>query len=182
MVMWVAVVALHAVFAQAPHDAAVRGADAQPAVKPSQRGSVSQHVAGTKITVEYNRPVARGRELFGALVPYARIWCPGADDCTTLAVSTPIKIESRDLAAGTYTVWARPGAETWTVIFNRAHPVFHTRYESVADRDALTLEVTPRAGAHMETLAFYFPVVNGKRAELVLHWGTVMIPLTIDVP
>jgi hypothetical protein len=115
-------------------------------------------------------------------VPFDRVWCPGADDCTTLTVSTPIKIESQDLPAGTYTVWARPGAEKWGIIINRAHPVFHTRYESVADQNALKLEVTPRAGPHMETLAFYFPVVNGKHAELVLHWGTVVIPLSIDVP
>lgn len=153
-----------------------------PGVRPSQHGTVTQKVAATTITVDYNRPVARGRELFGALVPYDRIWCPGADDCTTVAVSTDVKIDGQDLPAGTYTVWARPGPEKWTVIFNRAHPVFHTRYESVADRDLLKLEITPRAGSHMETLAFYFPVVNGKRAELVLHWGTVVVPFTIDVP
>ena len=50
--------------------------DAQLPVKPSQHGSVTQQVAATKISVEYNRPVARGRDLFGALVPYDRIWCP----------------------------------------------------------------------------------------------------------
>ena len=68
------------------------------------------------------------------------------------------------------------------MIVNRAHPTFHTRYSTVADQDLLTLEVTPRAGTHMETLAFYFPVVNGKHAELALQWGTVVVPLSIDVP
>ena len=155
---------------------------AVPGVKPSQHGTVTQRVAATTITVDYNRPVARGRDLFGALVPYDKIWCPGADNCTTLAVSTDVKIEGQDLPAGTYTVWARPGAEKWTIILNRAHPVFHTRYESVADRDLLKLEIAPRAGSHMETLAFYFPVVNGKHAELALHWGTVVVTLGIDVP
>ena len=155
---------------------------ATPAVKASQHGSGTQQVAATTITVDYNRPVARGRELFGALVPYDRVWCPGADDCTTLAVSTDIKIEGKDLPAGTYTVWAIPGAAKWTIIINRAHPVFHLRYQSVADQDLLKLEVTPRTGAHMETLAFYFPVANGKHAELALHWGTVVVPLSIDVP
>jgi DUF2911 family protein len=151
-------------------------------IKPSQHGTVSQTVAATTITVEYNRPVARGRELFGSLVPYDRVWCPGADDCTTLKVSTDVKVDGKDLPAGTYTVWAKPGAEKWTVILNRAHPVFHTRYNSVRDQDLLTLEITPKAGAHMETLAFYFPVVEGRHAELVLHWGTVVVPLAIDVP
>ena len=153
-----------------------------PPIKPSQHGTVTQQVAATTITVDYNRPVARGRDLFGALVPYDKIWCPGADDCTTIKISTDITIEGKALAAGTYSVWAKPGAATWTIIFNRAHPIFHTRYQSVADQDALTLEVTPRAGTHMETLGFYFPSVSQKHAELVLHWGTVVVPLSIDVP
>jgi Protein of unknown function (DUF2911) len=155
----------------------------QPAVvKPSQHGTVTQQVAATTITVDYNRPVARGRELFGALVPFDKVWCPGADDCTTLTVSTEVKIEGKALAAGTYSLWAKPGAAKWSIIVNRAHPIFHTRYATVADQDLLTLEVTPRAGSAMETLAFYFPIVEGRHAELVLHWGTVVVPLAIDVP
>jgi hypothetical protein len=153
-----------------------------PAIKPSQHGSVSQQIANTTIRIEYDRPVARGRELFGALVPYGRIWCPGANDCTTIEVSSAIKVNGQDLAAGTYTMWAKPGADRWQIIFNRAHPVFHTRHARVADQDFLTLDVTPRAGEHMETLAWYFPVVDGRHAELVLHWGTVVVPISIEVP
>ena len=153
-----------------------------PAIKASQHGTVTQQVGATTITIDYNRPVARGRDLFGALVPYDRVWCPGADECTTIAVSTDITIEGKTLPAGTYTLWAKPGETKWSMIVNRAHPTFHTRYQSVADQDLLTLEVTPRAGPHMETLAFYFPVVNAKHAELVFHWGTVVVPLAIDVP
>lgn len=152
-----------------------------PAIRPSQHGSVTQKVAGTTITVDYNRPVARGRDLFGGLVPYDRVWCPGADDCTTLTTSTDIKINGKDLPAGTYTVWAIPGAEKWTVIFNQAHPVFHTQHRTVEDQDFLKLDITPRAGAHMETLAFYFPVVDAKHAEMVLHWGKVVVSMSIDV-
>jgi Protein of unknown function (DUF2911) len=153
-----------------------------PPIKPSQHGSVTQQVAGTTITVDYNRPVARGRDLFGALVPYDRVWCPGADECTTMTISTDVKIDGQALAAGTYSLWARPGATKWTMIVNRAHPIFHTRYATVADQDVLTLDVTPKTGTHVESLAFYFPVVDGRHAELVLHWGTVVIPLSIDVP
>ena len=153
-----------------------------PAIKASQHGTVTQRVAGTLITVDYNRPVARGRDLFGALVPYDKVWCPGADYCTTITLSTDVTIEGHALPAGTYSLWAKPGAAKWTMIVNRAQLIFHTGYQSVADQDILTLEVTPRAGSHMETLAFYFPVVDAKHAELVLHWGTVIVPLAIDVP
>ena len=151
-----------------------------PAVKPSQHGTVTQQVAGTQITIDYNRPVARGRELFGALVPYDKVWCPGADYCTMIKVSTDVTIDGRPLPAGTYSLWARPGETHWKVIINRAQLVFHTAYK--ADQDLLTLDVTPRTGSHMETLAFYFPVVDGRKTELVLHWGTVVVPLSIEVP
>ena len=150
------------------------------APRPSQHGSVTQQVAGTTITVDYNRPVARGRTLFGSLVPYGRVWCPGADSCTTIQVSTDVKVNGQTLGRGTYSVWAEPQPERWTMIFSSAAPVFHTRYPG--DKDVLRVQVTPRQGSHMETLAFYFPVVDGNHAELVLHWGTVVVPLSIDVP
>lgn len=149
------------------------------APKPSQHGTVSQQVGGTTITIDYNRPVARGRALFGSLVPYGRVWCPGADYCTTIQLSTDAKINGQKLAAGTYSLWGEPQPEQWTMIFNRAQPVFHTRYPP--DQDVLRVQSTARQGTHMETLAFYFPVVDGTHAELVLHWGTVVVPLTIDV-
>lgn len=148
--------------------------------RPSQHGSVTQQIAQTKVTVDYNRPVARGRALFGALVPWGRVWCPGADNCTTIELSTPVRVNGESLAAGTYSLWAEPGQDQWTIIFSKAHPVFHTRYP--ADQDALRVRVAPRQGTAMETLAFYFPVVDGNHAELVLHWGTVVVPLQLDVP
>jgi len=148
--------------------------------KPSQHGSVSQRIADTTITVEYNRPVARGRELFGRLVPYGRIWCPCADDATTVEFSTTVKIDGHDLPAARYSLWTEPHPDRWTVIFNKSANAWHTRYPE--GQDALRLQVTPRTGSHMETLAFYFPMVDGRKGELVLHWGTVVVPLSIEVP
>ena len=99
---------------------------------------------------------------------------------TTIQLSTDVKINGQALADGTYSLWAEPQADKWTMIFNKAQPVFHTRYP--ADQDVLRVQATPRQGSHMETLAFYFPVVDGTHAELVFHWGTVVVPLSIDVP
>src|SRR5215471_6859523 len=114
----------------------------QSAVKPSQHASVMQQVADATITIEYDRPVARGRDLFGSLVPYDRVWCPGANECTTLKVSSDITVEGKKLPKGTYTVWAKPGRDKWSIIFNTAHPTFHTQYFRVSSEDVLTVEVT----------------------------------------
>jgi hypothetical protein len=148
--------------------------------KPSQRGSVTQRINETTITLDYSRPVARGREIFGALVPWGRVWCPGADDATTIEVTTNVTINGQELPKGKYSVWAEPHAEKWFLMLSRQAAVWHTRYP--AGQDALRLEVTPRTGAHMETMAFYFPVVDGKKAELVLHWGAVVVPMGLEVP
>jgi hypothetical protein len=160
--------------------AALSAQEGAPKVKPSQHGAVSQRIAETTITLDYNRPVARGRELFGKLVPYGRVWCPGADECTTIEVSTKVIVEGQELPAGKYSVWTEPGAEKWVVIFSKQANVFHTRYPS--GQDAIRMEITPRTASHMETLAFYFPVVDGHKGELAFHWGTVVVPMRFEVP
>jgi hypothetical protein len=67
--------------------------------------------------------VARGRDLFGALVPYDKVWCPGADYCTTIKLSSDVTIEGQPLPAGIHSLWAKPGASKWTMIVNRAEIV-----------------------------------------------------------
>ena len=162
---------------------AVAAVQAQPdGPKPSQLGSVTQEINKTVITVKYSRPVARGRELFGKLVSYGQVWTPGANDATELTLSTDVTINGQKVPAGTYTVWSEPGPEKWAIILNSAHPVFHLRHAEVAEKDLPRLTATPRQATHMEALAWYFPVVDGRKAELVVHWGTVAVPLAIEVP
>ena len=73
--------------------------DARPPIPLSQFSSVTQRVGYTDIEVRYRRPVARGRELFGGIIDWGRIWTPGADSATTLAFSTDVRVNGRALAA-----------------------------------------------------------------------------------
>ena len=147
----------------------------------SQRGTVTQRVANTDISIEYGRPVARGREIYGSLVPYGRMWHPGANDATSMTVSRNIEVNGKALPKGSYSLWTIPRADAWTFIFSTVADTFHTNYPG-EQRDALRLEVKPETGAHMETLTYYFPVVDGKDATLRFHWGTLIVPLSIKVP
>src|SRR6187402_3135237 len=147
----------------------------------SQKGSTTQFVNKTVVTIKYSRPVARGRELYGGIVSWGKIWCPGADSATTMSVSTNVKINGKELKAGTYSLWAEPNPKQWIFIFSTVQPVFHTRYPGVG-KDALRLTITPREGEHMETMNYYFPVVEGKKAEMVLHWGSVVVPFELEAP
>ena len=150
-------------------------------VSKSQAAAVSQRVANTEITITYSRPVARGRELFGKLVPYDVAWNPGADQATAMAVTRDITVDGHAVKAGKYSIWAIPRADRWTMILSSAAEVYHTPYPGET-KDYLRFDARPERGAHMETLAFYFPVVEGKEATLRLHWGEVIVPMTIGVP
>ncbi|MGH7701047.1 MAG: DUF2911 domain-containing protein [Gemmatimonadales bacterium] len=147
-------------------------------VRRSQRGTVMQMIATTAVTVIYNRPSARGRELFGGVVPYGREWNPGADEATTVTFSKDVRIAGQPLAAGKYSLWLIPAeGAAWTVIFSRAANVFHVPYP--AGQDALRAQIEPEQGCFMETLAFYFPAVQPDAAELRLHWGETVLPIPI---
>ena len=150
-------------------------------VKPSQRGSVSQTIANTELIITYDRPVARGRELFGGIVPYGEIWNPGANNATTITVSRRVTINGNPLAAGKYSIWAIPRPSEWTLIFSRAAEVFHEPYPG-EQHDELRIQINPIVGHYIETLAFYFPAVEKKDAELWLHWGNTILPFAVAVP
>ena len=150
-------------------------------VRKSQAAAVSQRVANTEITVTYSRPVARGRELFGTLVPYDEVWNPGADQATAVVFTRDVELNGHPLAAGKYSLWAIPRADRWTMIVSRAGDVYHTPYPG-EDQDVVRFDVVPESGTHMEALAFYFPVVEGKDTVLRLHWGDVIVSLPIRVP
>ena len=148
----------------------------------SQRGSVSQNVALTEITVEYGRPIARGRALFGALVPWDSVWHPGADSATRIVFSHPVLLEGHEVKAGEYSLWLIPHASApWTVILSRAAHTFHKPYPGAAN-DAYRFDVTTEKGSHMESLAIYFPSVVKADAVLRIHWGETIVPIRVTAP
>jgi hypothetical protein len=148
----------------------------------SQRAMVNQDVAHTQISVSYGRPVARGRVLFGALVPWDAIWHPGADSATRISVSRDILIEGQPLAAGEYSLWLLPrAAAAWTVIFHRKARAFHRPYPG-DDDVALRVDVNADSASHMETMAIYFPVVLRDDAVMRIHWGTTALAIRIKAP
>jgi hypothetical protein len=85
----------------------------------SQAAAVSQRIANTEITITYSRPVARGRALFGKLVPYEQVWNPGADQATAIALTRDVHVNDRSVRAGEYSLWAIPRPDMWTVILQQ---------------------------------------------------------------
>lgn len=165
--------------------AAVFAAVAHPAdgqIRASERGSVSQTLDGTTITLDYARPTARGRALFGpdAVVPYDIVWTPGANWATTLETDRPLRINGVDVAAGDYSVWMTPRDGSWTLTLNDETGFFHFQKPDPA-LGAYQIEVRPEQGSHVEMLTWSFPSVTGDAAVLELAWGDTRVPMQVLV-
>jgi hypothetical protein len=146
--------------------------------RPSQRAELLQMLDATEIRVRYVRPVARGRALFGALVPYGKVWTPSADSALLVSFSKDVEIEGKPLKAGSYAVWAIPDSARWTWIFSRNARVFHLTYR---ESDDVLRVITPvESLPHVETLTLDFPVVDGRKAVMRLHWGSLSTSVHID--
>ena len=156
--------------------------DREPGSPPqaSQHGVVSQTVNRTVITLGYDRPVARGRDLFGNLVEYDALWTPGANRATWIDFSEPVKLEGNALDAGRYAIWMVPkGNEPWEIVVVSEWDTDHGLFPF--GEEVFRAMVRPETGAHMEVLAYYFPVVGPYEATLRFHWGSTIIPLRIEV-
>ncbi|MEO7085440.1 MAG: DUF2911 domain-containing protein [Gemmatimonadaceae bacterium] len=148
----------------------------------SQRGSVTQNVALTEISVTYGRPVARGRVLWGKLVPWDTVWHPGADSATRITFDHDVILEGQPVKAGRYTMWLIPHEHgPWQFILNKKADAFHTPYPGAA-LDYLRVDVTPEPVSHMESMAIYFPMVLRDEATMRIHWGEIAVPIHIKAP
>lgn len=154
-------------FALALPALAGRGDDAK---RKSKNGKTEGSIAGVQVVVEYGRPNVSGRAIWGALVPYGKVWRTGADEATTVSFAKDVLIEGHKLAAGTYALFTIPGETEWTVIFNKTAEQWGA-FDYDAKQDALRVNVKPgAAAAPVESLDF---VIEGGR--VVMRWEKVAV-------
>ncbi len=149
--------------------------------KASELAGLTQTVDGTKMSMEYYRPVARGRDLFGKLVRWGATWTPGANWATTFETDKDVEINGNLVPKGKYAIWMIPReSEDWTVIFHKKSRAFHVDRPN-EKAELFRFSVKPEQGAHMETLMWYFPVVGPEGATLRMHWGTTVVAMEVSV-
>ena len=100
------------------------------------------------LSVNYSSPSKKGRVVFGELVPYDAVWRTGANEPTTFTTTSDIRIADKNLPSGTYSLWTKPGEESWTIIFNKDIPDWGVTLISggnettrVPEEDIITVEV-----------------------------------------
>lgn len=150
---------------------AERGDDADRA---SKNGRTAAEIGGVEVVVEYGRPKVKGREIWGGLVPYGKVWRTGADEATTVELAADAHVEGEPLPAGRYALFTIPGQSEWTVIFNRQADQWGA-FGYDESKDALRVTVEPRTAEHVEEMEF---VADG--SELVLRWERLEVPIDIE--
>ena len=145
----------------------------------SSAGTISQVVGFTTIRIEYERPAARARKIFGDLVPYDEVWRTGAGKCTRISFDTPVVIDNKSVEAGTYSLFTIPGRDKWTIILNSDTSLYGAgRYDPAKD-------ITRFVATPLPTTRFYesFTVdidVVPNNALIYLAWEKTQVSFLID--
>lgn len=151
-----------------------------PAASPSAK--VSQTVGLTDIDIEYSRPSAKGRTIFGAngIVPFDKIWRTGANQVTKITFSDAVTVEGKELAKGSYAILTKPGAATWDVHFY----AFETgNWGSYVDKEpAAAVTVSPQSlPFNVETFGISVEDISSEGAVLSFIWENVYVGVNVGV-
>jgi hypothetical protein len=129
-----------------------------PAISQGQR--IEQDFGLGTISVKYYRPNTKGRKIFGAIEPYGVVWRTGANNATVITLTDTIAVEGQTLAPGSYSLFSIPGADEWTIIFNKTIDQWGA-YSYDEKQDVLRVKVKPvQLAAKVETLTIQFADVQ----------------------
>ena len=146
----------------------------------SQHARLEQNIGLTGITINYHRPLVNGRQVWGKLVPYGQVWRAGANENTTIEFTDAVKIEGKDLAAGTYGLHMLPGENEWTVIFSKATTAWGS-FTYDQKEDALRVAVKPHASDMHEALTYDIDDIKPDAATVTMRWEKLAVPFKVEV-
>jgi len=150
----------------------------------SPKDTVKFELNDLKLKVTYNRPYKKGREIFGALVPYDKVWRTGANEATTFSTNKPLYIKGFTIPVGEYTIWTVPRDSVWQVMFNtkkypwgvdkEMRPMWDPNY------DLLEIDVpVEKLNSVVEQFTIGFDNTTGE-LELTMAWDKTKIAVPLD--
>jgi hypothetical protein len=146
----------------------------------SPRDSVSATIGGATVTVNYGRPSKRGREIFGALVPYGTPWRTGANEATAFTTNRALRFGAVTVPAGRYTLFTLPAKDgPWQLIINKQTGQWGTAYDAAQDlvRIPMTVGPTPAVVEQMQITV----AASGAAGELAVLWDRTKAAATFTV-
>jgi len=146
----------------------------------SVRDTTHAQIGSAMFTVDYGRPLARGRKLLGDVVPYDRVWRTGANEATQFTTSALIKLAGLQVPAGTYTLWTVPHTSGVDLIVNRQSGQWGTEYNASRNlgRAKITTQTLPTP---VEEFTISIVADDAKHGTLVMEWGSFRWTAQIEV-
>jgi hypothetical protein len=143
-----------------------------------QRRSPHETVKSDKASVSYGRPFKKDREIFGKLEPYGKVWRVGADEATTITFPTDVKFGGKPVKAGTYTMFAIPNENEWTIILNSQMGQWGAfSYDKNKEKDVLQVNVpVTKLDSPVEQLTIRFPQAN----SMIIEWDKTQVAVPIE--
>lgn len=142
---------------------------------PSPRVELTGQISGVDVTVIYGSPSVKDRDIWGALVPYGKVWRTGANEATIIKLGGDVVVEGQSLPAGKYAIFTLNEEDKSTVIFNKEYEQWGA-YDYNEAQDAIRVEVAPKElEESVEKMDF---VIEGN--QLILRWADRAIPVGIS--
>jgi methionine-rich copper-binding protein CopC len=146
--------------------------------RPSPPASVTATIKGVPVTIDYGRPSAKGRPVFGKLVPYGEVWRTGANEATTFKVDKAVLINGQALPAGQYALFTIPGPDEWTIIFNKNSKQWGA-YDYKSSEDVLRVKVKP---TKLTQPVEQFTITADPSGSVRLAWENTQAEFTVNGP
>ena len=151
--------------------------------QPSPHSVLTQVVGLTEVTVDYSRPSAKGRIIFGDLVPFGKLWRTGANYNATISFSEDVVINGTTLKKGKYAIFTTPKADKWEVIFYTDSDNWGTPENWDANKVAVLVNVIPvTLNYPTESLTISVGNLTNDSATLDIAWEKTMVSVKFDVP
>jgi len=147
--------------------------------KPSPAASATCDLGGGKtIKTDYSSPRARGRKIFGGLVPYGEVWRTGANEATTFVTSSDVMVGGKAVPAGSYTIFTVPTADKWTLIINKKTGEWGIPYKYESDELARVDMKVSKTSAPVENFTIAYDK-SGNGCTLRMEWENTKA--TVDI-
>lgn len=151
--------------------------------QPSPKAVIQQTVGLTDVEIEYSRPSAKGRIVFGDLVPFGKLWRTGANENTIVTFSDDVVINGNPLKKGKYALYTTPKADMWEVIFYSATDNWGTPENWNVNNVAVSTNVDSKTVSNpVETFTIAINNLTNDSATLDIAWEKTMVSVKFEVP
>ena len=151
--------------------------------QPSTTQTIKQNFGMSAIELTYSRPNAKGRRIYGDLVPWNKLWRTGANAATRIVFKDPVEIGGKRIDSGTYVIYTIPNIDNWDIIINKGTNNWGSENYKEAD-DICRFKIEPvKMKNKMETFTMQFADVKAESCELDIMWEKILIsiPITTNI-